>query len=239
MILTNIQRAIMETCSSSQLTHFYIMNGQQIRFDVDRFMVNAIYDNGDEDYLEMPSNSNQKFVPMAVYGVTHGHEISIRDLTKDQVRFIWFQLLIDVLLQLPRNETNMNDMLEVARAHYSSDQVEMKKIDEFARNYRSTKAIWWYTNDSFAYRLLNRAFRTQDIRIIFTFRFFILDLFTQLSNEGRRTIRSLPKKTFRGQFLQIEELETIKSNISGLISMNTFLSTTTDSHVAFIYSWEG
>ncbi|CAF4107593.1 unnamed protein product, partial [Rotaria sp. Silwood1] len=49
-------------------------------------------------------------------------------------------------------------MLEVARAHYNSDQVEMKKIDEFARDYRSTKAIWWYTNDSFAYRLLNRAF---------------------------------------------------------------------------------
>ncbi|CAF3779255.1 unnamed protein product [Rotaria sp. Silwood1] len=131
-------------------------------------------------------------------------------------------------------------MLEVACAHYNSDQVEMKKIDEFARDYRSTKAIWWYTNDSFVYRLLNRAFRTQNIRIIFTFCFLMLDLYIQLTNEERRTMNSLPKrKTFRGQFLRIDELEAIKNNISGLISMNIFLSTTAESHVAFIYATDG
>ncbi|CAF5142928.1 unnamed protein product [Rotaria sp. Silwood1] len=131
-------------------------------------------------------------------------------------------------------------MLEVARAYYNSDQVEMKKIDEFARDYRSTKAIWWYTNDSFVYRLLNRAFRTQNIRVIFTFCFLMLDLYLQLTNEERRTMNSLTKKkTFHGQSLRIDELEAIKNNISGLISMNIFLSTTGESYVAFIYATDG
>ncbi|CAF1505414.1 unnamed protein product, partial [Rotaria sordida] len=133
----------------------------------------------------------------------------------------------------------MTDMLDVSRAHYKSDPIELKKIDDFARDYQSAKATLWYTNDSFVYRLLNRAFRTQDIRVIFTFRFFILDLYTQLGEEAKKTGTSQIKKAFRGQFLPINELETIKNNIGGLISTNTFLSTTTDAQVAFIYSGNG
>jgi tetratricopeptide (TPR) repeat protein len=133
----------------------------------------------------------------------------------------------------------MNDMLEVARVHYSSDQIELNKINKFAREYKSMKAIWWYTHDTFVYRLLNRAFRTQDIRIIFTFRFFILDLYTQLAEEAKETTVPLPKRAFRGQFLPIAELETIKSNIGSLISTNTFLSATIDSSVAFTYAGNG
>ncbi|CAF3333770.1 unnamed protein product [Rotaria socialis] len=240
MGIRHIQKSIIDACSSSQLTHFYILNGQQAHLGDEEIIIDGTCDNDDdENNPEIQNNSNQMFVSMAVYDVAHGQEISVRDLTKDQARFMWFQLLLDVLLRLPRKQINMNDMLQVARAHYSSDLVELKKIDEFTSDYQATKAIWWYTNDSFAYRLLNRAFRTQDFRVIFTFRFFILDLFTQLAKEERKVMSSLPKKTFRGQFLPIEEFETIKKNAGGLISMNTFTSTTTDSHVAFIYAGDG
>jgi tetratricopeptide (TPR) repeat protein len=241
--IKNIRQNIIDACPPGQLTHFYILNGQQARVKDEEIIIDGTCgDNAnddDEDNPQMPNDKNETLVPMAIYGLTHGHEISIKDLTNDQVRFIWFQLLLDVLLKLPRNQANMNDMLEVARAHYGSDLIELTKIDEFARDYRSTKAIWWYTNDSFAYRLLNRAFRTQDIRIIFTFRFFILDLYKQLAEAARRAMPSLPKKLFRGQFVGIDELETIKSNIDGLISTNTFLSTTIDSNVAFIFAGNG
>ncbi|CAF4908679.1 unnamed protein product, partial [Rotaria sp. Silwood1] len=74
----------MDACPSSQLTHFYILNGQQVHFDANEFIIYSTCDDSDEDCLEMPSDSNRTFQPMAVYGVTHGHEILIRDLTKDQ-----------------------------------------------------------------------------------------------------------------------------------------------------------
>lgn len=240
--MKNIKQTIIDACPSEQLTHFYVLNGRPARIDDEEIVMHGTCeddgDDDDENNLEKTSGIDETFVSMAIYGLAHGHEVSVRDLTSDQVRFVWFQLLIDVLLRLTHSSANMNDMLEVARAHYCSDPVELNKINEFARDYRSTNSILWYTNDSFVYRLLNRAFRTQDIRIIFTFRFFILDLYRQLADEARGAM-TLSKKAFRGQFLPVEELNIIRNSIGGLISTNTFLSTTTDSSVAAIYAGEG
>ncbi|CAF0990505.1 unnamed protein product [Didymodactylos carnosus] len=44
---------------------------------------------------------------------------------------------------------------------------------------------------------------------------------------------------YRGQFVHINELEKFKLNIRNLISMNTFLSTTTNKDVALIFAGDG
>ena len=41
------------------------------------------------------------------------------------------------------------------------------------KTYSSETAIWWYTRDSFIYRILNKALRTQNIQILISFRFLI------------------------------------------------------------------
>ncbi|CAF1643081.1 unnamed protein product [Adineta ricciae] len=199
----------------------------------------VIFDDEHRDNSEQKDVELEPLVPMSVFELTHGKDMSIRDLTDDQIRFIWFQLLLNVLLRMPRNTNNMTDMLEVARSYYGSDPHELKKINEFASTYQSSKAVWWYTHDSFVYRLLNRAVRTQDICTIFTFRFFIIDLYAQLSSIAKARTTPLRKEAYRGQFLPMNELETIKNNVNGLISMNTFLSTTTDASVAFLYAGHG
>ncbi|CAF1330416.1 unnamed protein product [Rotaria sp. Silwood1] len=59
--------------------------------------------------------------------------------------------------------------------------MKLKKIDEFEKYYPSTKAIEWYTRDSFLYRLLNQNFCLQDIDIVFKFRFIIKEIYNQLN----------------------------------------------------------
>ncbi len=114
-----------------------------------------------------------------------------------------------------------------------------KKISEFDQYYQSTNAIFWYTRNYFLFRLLNQAFRTEDIDNIFKFRFFIVDLYQQLLN--LHSSQRFPSKltVYRGQSIGLTELEHLKENIGQLISINTFLSTTTDPQVASIFAGDG
>ncbi|CAF1571941.1 unnamed protein product [Didymodactylos carnosus] len=81
---------------------------------------------------------------------------------------------------------------------------------------------------------MNKALRTQDINIIFKFRFFIKDLYQQLMKAHVEFIRSTPPNitVYRGQNISIDELNKIKNNVGGLIGMSTFLSTSTNKEVA-------
>ena len=231
-----IRETTVNACKQNPLQHFYVANIEQIRFGRQGLIISGAHE---DDHVKKLYDNTEMPLPIAIYGLTHSPQKSIQDLTKDEVRFMWFQLLLDVLLRLPRNTTAMNDMLVVARAHYSADPTELRKIDDFTRTYDSTKALWWYTQDSFVYRLLNSAFRTQDIRVIFAFRFYILDLYTQLADIAAKETNRSWHTTFRGQILSIDELETIKKNVGGLISMNTFLSTTLNCQVACMHAGYG
>ncbi|CAF1353362.1 unnamed protein product [Didymodactylos carnosus] len=77
--------------------------------------------------------------------------------------------------------------------------------------------------------------------IIYYIGFFITDLHEQLSILHSQSVSTLkPLMTvYRGQVISIDELNNIKTNIDGFISMNTFFSTTLDCSLAFTLSGEG
>lgn len=238
--MKKIRETIKIECGQNQLIDCRINRVNGTNFGHRGICISSTPEHDDDYSKNMKQHDRGEMpVPIAIYGLTHGQQRSFRDLSVDEIRFMWFQLLLDVLLKLPKDTATMKDMLEVARSHYSTDAIELKKIDDFARSYNPTKAIWWYTQDSFVYRLLNIAFRTQDFRTIFTFRFFIIDLHTQLANAAVDRADHSWHTIFRGQMMSIDELNTIKNNIGGLISMNTFLSTTLDCQVACMYAGYG
>jgi len=75
----------------------------------------------------------------------------------------------------------MRNLITCCREQYSIDNHEQQQlISAFENEDLSTNAIRWYTRDSFIYCLLNKAFRTRNIDIIFKFRFFIAELKKQL-----------------------------------------------------------
>ncbi|CAF2405286.1 unnamed protein product [Rotaria sp. Silwood2] len=80
-------------------------------------------------------------------------ERSLRDLTKDAGDFFWFRLFVTALLQMPPSNTAKCDLLKLAREFYCGNEIELRRIDDFERNYDQTRALRWYTSDSERARL--------------------------------------------------------------------------------------
>ncbi|CAF4183835.1 unnamed protein product, partial [Rotaria magnacalcarata] len=78
------------------------------------------------------------------------------------------------------NLTDKNELINLCQKFYENNPKELSLVREFEQNYSSNQAVWWYTRDSFVYRLLNKALRVQNIDLLFLFRFFIRDIEVQL-----------------------------------------------------------
>ncbi|CAF1579394.1 unnamed protein product [Rotaria magnacalcarata] len=90
-------------------------------------------------------------------------ERTIHSLDAEQTTFMWFQLFVEILLRLKVTSAAQDRMREECCSNYASNQIELHKINEFFDSYTLDKAAHWFTRDSFLYRLLNKAFRTQNI----------------------------------------------------------------------------
>lgn len=92
-------------------------------------------------------------------------------------------------------------------------------------------AITWYCKQTFIYRLVNKALRTEDIDVLYAFRVYITHLRTQLAFEHNklRTITGTSKtkilRVYRGLKMAYNEIFQICDNSGCLISMNGFFST--------------
>jgi hypothetical protein len=173
----------------------------------------------------------------------HADQIFIRHLSKENKQFIAFQLLVDLILRLEQNNYAKQELIEICRSKYQHDPIELKKINDFGKNYRSEDAAKWYTKDSFLYRLLNESLRIETIDFIVKMRYFIHDLHNQLAELQPSFIQSLNGKKnltlYRGQRMKMNQLDEMRENRDGFISMNSFLSATQDEDVAIAFSGNG
>ncbi|CAF1398789.1 unnamed protein product [Adineta steineri] len=119
-----------------------------------------------------------------------------------------------------------DSMINQIKNYYQNNSKQLSYIESFREKYKSTNAIEWYTLDSFVYRLINRAFRTDDSALWYTFRFYISDLCKQLEEVHREQNIKERFLVYRGQsHVPKQEFQNIISNYGGLISSNGFLST--------------
>ncbi|CAF3389536.1 unnamed protein product [Rotaria socialis] len=230
-----------------QLLCIYVLCKDAIKHDGNYQNVYTIYyDENDlmkqlDDDIKLHSNVDNT-LPMRILSKS-SNEKSCRDLNSDEyVSFIWFQLLIEILILMPDTEDAKNSMINECLLCYKNNNNELNKINCFKETYCSEKTIDWYTKDSFVYRLLNTALRTENIDIIFKFRYFIKNLHNNLISLQKYSTQMLssPKFTvFRGQHLSNSELKMLLSNIGGLISMNSFLSTTLNRNLALTFAGDG
>ncbi|CAF3116284.1 unnamed protein product [Rotaria sp. Silwood2] len=155
------------------------------------------------------------------------HQKSTKDLSKESAEFLWFQLFNYVIARLPRNQQAKQQMIQICEDYYRGNTKEIELIHEFENNYRSKDAILWYSKQSFVYKLINKALRTEDIDLLYTFRFFIGDLSDNLQHEHEKILLSKEKNlnVYRGVKLGKEEFIKLKENQGKLISTNGYLST--------------
>ncbi|CAF1180033.1 unnamed protein product, partial [Didymodactylos carnosus] len=165
---------------------------------------------------------------------------SIRDLTKESVSFLWFQLFKDVLLQMPDTEESKMEMIDKCRYYFRGNIEELNVIEEFRLTYNKEETIEWYTRQCFIYRLVNKALRTEDIELLYTFRFYIKDLCERLARE-HEILRQIQRHEqvitlYRGLKLTRDELEKFQTNIGKLISTNGYLSTSRNRNMALQFA---
>ena len=159
-----------------------------------------------------------------------------RDLSKESASFIWHQMLIYVLRQMPQDQQSRDEMLDMCEEFYRHNKKELEKIESFRLTYTSDKAIEWYTKDCFLYKLLNKALRTEDIELLHIFRFFIIDLCAALEKECFQLKNRTCFTTFRGTQILNEQLETLKQSEGKIISMNGFFSTSRNINVSLSFA---
>jgi tetratricopeptide (TPR) repeat protein len=161
-------------------------------------------------------------------------------LTERNAMFLSLQIFIDTILRMKQvPKKTKKELLDYLRNIYRDNDEQLRLIGEFERDYSPDRAIWWYTRSTFLYRVLNQALRCHDFDILIAFRFFISDLYKQLSKEHEKYLRAMKEPTiqvYRGQGINENELNLIRENVGEFISMNSFLSTTTNRDTAVFYA---
>jgi len=145
--------------------------------------------------------------------------------------FVHSLLLIDVLIRMKSIESDKQQLIQLCKKEYRTNNMELILVREFEKYYRADKALWWYTRDSFLYRVLNKALRIQNIDLLFLLRFVIRDIYQQLKLYQHQS----PIRVFRGQVMSIDELKTLRQSINNFISINSFFSTSTNPHQALSF----
>ena len=195
-----------------------------------------------EQQREQTSTDDQVVISLFT---THTGQRSIRELSRENANFVWFHLLVNIMIKMPPTEKTKEEMLNECSKFYINDTIELRKIDDFAMKYPHGEltALQWYTCDTFLYRLFNKAFRTENIYILFKFRYLISELYQELMIEHEKYLQVLLSdekrtilKVFRGQTMSRQEFDRIKANAKGgLIAFNGFISTSKMCYVSALF----
>ncbi len=178
---------------------------------------------------------------VAVSFVSVGDEASDANLNQLEPSFMYTQIFKEILLEMEHDKKSMGDLVAHCRGLYENNEAELTIISEFKNDYQPESAIWWYSRECFLYQMLNRALRTLEGDTIIKMGFFIRDLHQQITDFYQKQIGNYPEKSFivyRGQGLSNTDFEKLKKTKRGLMSFNSFLSTSTKRKVSLRFANE-
>ncbi|CAF0854292.1 unnamed protein product [Rotaria sordida] len=158
--------------------------------------------------------------PLSINVFTTRHKAD-QSTTALNLKFVHQNLFLDSLLQIKPTIKDTDEFISRCLELYKDNPSQLSIIYEFQETYRSDQALWWYTRETFLYRLLNKALRIQNIGLLFVFRFFIYDIQRQLEiDQCSQAIR-----IYRGQLMSQDEIKELENSIGDHISINSFFST--------------
>lgn len=104
-------------------------------------------------------------------------------------------------IDLDKSDQAKKCMIKHCYDYYRHNQTQSKTIAEFESKYTTSDAIRWYTSDTFVYKLINKALRTEDMEMLYLFRFFIVDLCINLAEKYKEMLErkvTLPSVLYQG-----------------------------------------
>ncbi|CAF1066608.1 unnamed protein product [Adineta steineri] len=176
---------------------------------------------------------------IANYEVSTHKSEGIQYILEDSATFFWYRFFFNILDHLKHSDVAKHEMISPFRTIYENNIDIWKKANDLANTYYSDHIIRWYTKDSFFYRHLNSALRSQDINEIFLWQAYISDLDRNLRELCSEQMDSQSRCVFRGQRLHKYYLRMLKTNVGKLITMTSFLSTSSNLNIAKIFAGDG
>jgi hypothetical protein len=166
---------------------------------------------------------------------------SIQDFNGDARIFIFYQLLIEILLRLPKTPEVREQFFSFCMEKTNDNLAQQKIFQKRMENYKPDQAILWYTDTSFLHKLLNRTCRLGNIIDMFKLAFFMVDLNAQLKIVHHKYFDSYTEQVhvYRGRPMSTVEFSKLQNSIGDLVVTKSFLSTTTKRDVACFYSGVG
>ncbi|CAF3427090.1 unnamed protein product [Rotaria socialis] len=178
---------------------------------------------------------------LSIFNLFNHNDKPIRDLEHESNNYLWYQLFRDTLMTMhTETEQCKQQLIDYCRSYYRLNKKYLEDIDIFAQTYKSSEAIHWYTKDSFLYRFINKALRTEDIEALFRLRYFLKDLCKNLKllfDDNFQTYQESLEAilVYRGLTLPIKIIDQIKQSVGRYVSTNGFLSTTFKRDVAEMF----
>ncbi|CAF0976596.1 unnamed protein product [Rotaria sp. Silwood1] len=144
------------------------------------------------------------------------------------IEYFQMQYLLDCLMRVQYGTNDDEEFMALCYEQIKDDGKELHMLSEFKNKYSSDRALWWYLQECFLYKILNYSLESQDIRSLFLFRRILHDIDRQMQEHKCST----PLHVYRSQLMSVELLDKWISSIGQCVVVNSFLSTTISSEVA-------
>jgi tetratricopeptide (TPR) repeat protein len=146
----------------------------------------------------------------------------------------------EILLTIKFEQQHIQEFTKYCQEAFAENDDELKNIRRLERKYREETPIWWYTFECFLYPMLNRALRTMDVNIMIMMGFFITDLHRHIARLHIEQFGSHPQSqvltVYRGQGLSKIHFDQMVKTKGGLMSFNSFLSTSKDRGISLDFA---
>jgi tetratricopeptide (TPR) repeat protein len=168
--------------------------------------------------------------------ISTGGDISKKNLDQLDPSFMYTQILKEILLTIKFEPKHITEFIDYCRDQLAENSDELKNVKKFERQYCDETPIWWYTYECFLYPMLNSALRLMDVDVMIKMGFFIGDLhrhIEQLHSEqfnGHNFGKIFT--VYRGQGMTKKDFEKMTKTKGGLLSFNSFLSTSRNRKVS-------
>lgn len=156
--------------------------------------------------------------------------------TKEIVDFFSEKLLLETWGKIEAQQNEKQNLIRFWKDYIGDNAKEFADLIQFEKNYEPNQALNWYTKDTILYQTLNKALRTDNIDVISTFRFFMMDIFQDLTMRMIQTPITSQLKLYRGLQLNDDTIKKLNKHAGHLISCKGFLSTSRKENVALNFA---
>ncbi|CAF2155374.1 unnamed protein product [Rotaria magnacalcarata] len=234
------QQLVFDIHSMAQVNAIYIFCGNKVRHKQwvkDWSKIQGVFTSIKpicESLKKIARHCDHDSIPMSFVPkepLATGDESQQKNIDELEPSYMYSVLFKEIMLEI--NEDDEKSMKSLV-TYCHEKNVSKAELDEFERQYCINLSIWWYTKESFLYGMLNKALRSLDMEFMVKIGFFIRNLHRQLEKLHQEQSSTLEKEflVYRGQGMMQEAFQHLLDTKGGLISFNSFLSTSMQPRVA-------